>query len=139
MFSLLRAGCCEQASGLSMSSSMERPREPVRWRVRASSPGYGSRVLIVAASREHDEYKQRRHFEAVLGLDGHRSNARCGTSSPTVSTGQRRLQIVEQATHEWQHGNTVVTPMRVAMDYVARLDQTRCETTAELEHATKPM
>jgi hypothetical protein len=29
-------------------------------------------------------------------------------------------QIVEQATFEWQHGNTVVTPMRVAIDYVAR-------------------
>lgn len=28
--------------------------------------------------------------------------------------------IVERATFDWQHGNTVVTPMRVAMEYVAR-------------------
>ena len=39
------------------------------------------------------------------------------------------MRIVERATDEWQHGNTVITPMRVAMDHVgARLRRT--DTTA---------
>ena len=46
----------------------------------------------------------------------------------------KAVHIVGQATYEWQHGNTMHSPMRVAMDYVAgRRRANRAQTAAELE------
>ena len=46
------------------------------------------------------------------------------------------MRIVERATDEWQHGNTVITPMRVAMDHVVRTTQAhRHHRTTELERS----